>query len=50
MQTDNAITLADAGLEAVFVPRLGLVGVSLRSRGEELLGRVGELTDYVEQG
>ena len=50
MQTDNAITLADAGLEAVFVPRLGLVGVSLRSRGEELLGRVGELTAYVEQG
>ena len=45
-----ALTLASAaagGLEAVFVPGAGMVGCSLRHRGEELLGQRRGLRAYV---
>lgn len=47
-----ALTLAsgDIGsLEAAFVPGAGMVGCSLRHRGEELLGQRGGLRAYVDQ-
>ena len=45
-----ALTLAtDAGVEAAFVPSAGMVGCSLRHRGEELLGQRGGLRTYIEQ-
>lgn len=34
-----AVTLRDGELEATFVPGAGMIGVSLRHRGEELLGQ-----------
>src|SRR5215468_1223167 len=37
------------GVEAVFVPRAGMVGCSLRHRGEELLGQRAGLEAYVAQ-
>src|SRR5262249_36072044 len=39
---------AAGGIEAAFVPRAGMVGCSLRHRGEELLGQRGGLDHYVE--
>lgn len=48
----TALTLAGEGagaLEAAFVPEAGMVGCSLRHRGEELLGQRGGLRVYVEQ-
>lgn len=46
----GALTLAtDAGLEAAFVPSAGMVGCSLRHRGEELLGQRGGLRTYIEE-
>jgi galactose mutarotase-like enzyme len=47
-----ALTLAApeaGGLEAAFVPSAGMVGCSLRHRGEELLGRRGGLAAYVAE-
>ena len=45
-----ALTLAtDAGIEAAFVPSAGMVGCSLRHRGEELLGQRGGLRTYIEE-
>ena len=47
-----ALTLAtpgDGGLEAAFVPAAGMVGCSLRHRGEELLGQRGGLAAYVAE-
>jgi aldose 1-epimerase len=45
-----ALTLAtDGGVEATFVPGAGMVGCSLRHRGEELLGQRGGLGVYVEE-
>ncbi len=38
-----ARTIAAGELEAVFFPRLGMLGASLRHRGEQLLGRVDDL-------
>jgi aldose 1-epimerase len=38
------------GIEATFVPEAGMVGCSLRHRGEELLGQRGGLRSYVESG
>jgi aldose 1-epimerase len=38
------------GVEATFVPEAGMVGCSLRHRGEELLGQRGGLRAYVESG
>jgi aldose 1-epimerase len=46
-----AIALSSpAGLEATFVPSVGMVGASLRHDGEELLGRRGGLGAYAERG
>jgi galactose mutarotase-like enzyme len=42
-----AVTLRDGELEATFVPGAGMVGVSLRHRGEELLGQRHGLGAYV---
>ena len=44
-----ALTLGDGGLEAAFVPAAGMVGCSLRHRGEELLGQRGGLAAYVAE-
>src|SRR5436190_10114033 len=46
-----ALTLAnpELGLEAAFVPGAGMVGCSLRHRGEELLGQRGGLRTYVAE-
>jgi len=38
------------GVEATFVPEAGMIGCSLRHRGEELLGQRGGLRHYVESG
>jgi galactose mutarotase-like enzyme len=45
----RALTLSseDGELEAAFVPEAGMVGCSLLSRGEELLGQRGGLARYV---
>lgn len=43
-------TLAAGELEATFAPRAGMVGTSLRHRGEELLGERGGLAAYIERG
>src|SRR3954464_3971533 len=43
------ITLASGELEATFVPDAGMVGCSLRHRGEELLGQRGGLAAYVAE-
>jgi aldose 1-epimerase len=48
----TALTIAapgDDGLEAAFVPDTGMVGCSLRHRGEELLGQRGGLGAYVAE-
>jgi galactose mutarotase-like enzyme len=48
-----ALTLesgAAGGLVATFVPEAGMVGCSLRHRGEELLGQRGGLERYVDSG
>jgi aldose 1-epimerase len=42
-------TTAAGGIEAAFVPAAGMVGCSLRHRGEELLGQRGGLDAYVAQ-
>src|SRR5215213_377815 len=46
----QTVTLAAGDLEASFVPGRGMVGVSLRHAGEELLDRRAGLGAYVEQG
>lgn len=47
----DALTLAsgDGELEAAFVPEVGMVGCSLRHRGEEVLGQRGGLSAYIEK-
>jgi aldose 1-epimerase len=48
----EALTLASdaiGGVEAAFVPSAGMVGCSLRHRGDELLGQRGGLATYVEE-
>lgn len=47
-----AITLASAGaeLQATFLPALGMLGCSLRHRGEELLALPGGLARYAQHG
>jgi galactose mutarotase-like enzyme len=44
------IELASGDLSAVFAPDVGMVGCSLRHRGEELLGQRGGLAKYRESG
>jgi galactose mutarotase-like enzyme len=46
----DTVTLAAGELEASFVPDLGMAGVSLRHRGEELLDRRDGLRAYAERG
>ena len=41
---------AHGGIEATFVPEAGMIGCSLRHRGEELLGQRHGLRGYVESG
>ena len=45
----NALTLQAGDIQAAFVPEAGLVGCSLRHRGEELLGQRGGLEAYVAE-
>jgi aldose 1-epimerase len=47
----EALTLSseEGELEAAFVPEAGMVGCSLRHRGEELLGQRGGLATYVSE-
>ena len=45
----NALTLEAGDIQAAFVPDAGLVGCSLRHRGEELLGQRGGLEAYVAE-
>src|SRR3954463_10638409 len=45
----RALTLTSGELEADFVPEAGMVGCSLRHRGEELLGQRGGLEAYVRE-
>jgi aldose 1-epimerase len=48
---DTAIvTIAAGELEARFAPGAGMVGCSLRERGEELLGLRGGVEDYLARG
>ena len=42
-------TAAGGGIEAAFVPSAGMVGCSLRHRGDELLGQRGGLARYVAE-
>ncbi|MBA2514824.1 MAG: aldose 1-epimerase [Solirubrobacterales bacterium] len=46
----DANTLSAGELEAVFVPGAGMIGASLRHRGEELLGQRAGLRAYAESG
>ena len=46
---DGRLTLRSGELEADFVPGAGMVGSSLRHRGEELLGRRGGLEAYLAE-
>jgi galactose mutarotase-like enzyme len=46
----EAIALAAGALEATFVPERGMVGVSLRHAGEELIDRQAGLRAYAERG
>jgi aldose 1-epimerase len=43
------LTSGDGEIEAAFVPEAGMVGCSLRHRGEELLGQRGGLARYVSE-
>jgi galactose mutarotase-like enzyme len=47
----SAVVVAapEAEIEAAFVPEAGMVGCSLRHRGEELLGQRGGLASYVAE-
>src|SRR5690348_16500187 len=47
--SDDVVTIATDALEADFVPGAGMVGSSLRHRGEELLGQRGGLEAYRAQ-
>jgi aldose 1-epimerase len=46
----ETVTLATGELEAAFAPGVGMVGVSLRHRGEELLARGDGLSAYAGRG
>ena len=45
-----ALTLSSGDLETTFVPEVGMLGVSLRHRGEELLGQAGGVRGYLDAG
>ncbi|MBX3025988.1 aldose 1-epimerase [bacterium] len=44
------LSARDADLHATFVPSLGMIGCSLRHRGDELLGQRGGLARYAASG
>jgi aldose 1-epimerase len=46
----DTVTLSAGGLDASFVPGVGMAGVSLRHDGEELLDRRAGLSAYAESG
>jgi aldose 1-epimerase len=46
LEGEPSVTLAAGDLEATFLPGLGLLGVSLRHRGQELLALPGGLASY----
>jgi aldose 1-epimerase len=46
----SARTLRSGGLRAVFLPGRGMLGASLEHRGEELLGRVEDMTSFAQSG
>src|SRR5215470_8290439 len=46
----SAQHLASGDLEAVFLPRHGMLGASLRHRGAEILRRIGDLDDARARG
>jgi aldose 1-epimerase len=46
----SARTLTAGDLRAVFLPGLGMLGASLRHRGEELLGRLDEIEAFARTG
>ena len=46
----DTVVLRAGDLEATWVPAAGMVGASLRHRGDELLGQRGGLEAYVERG
>ena len=50
MIDQSARTLAAGDLRAVLLPGLGMLGASLRHRGEELLGRVDEIEAFALAG
>ncbi len=45
-----AVTLAAGDLEAVFLPSYGMLGASLRHKGEEILRRVEDLENAARRG
>jgi aldose 1-epimerase len=47
---NDPITLAAGDLEATFLPRYGMLGASLRHRGEEILRRVEDLENAAAKG
>jgi hypothetical protein len=46
----RVLTAEGAGLRAAFAPGVGMIGCSLRHRGEEVLGQRGGLRRYAEEG
>jgi aldose 1-epimerase len=50
MIDSSARTLTAGDLRAVFLPGLGMLGASLRHRGEELLGRLDEIEAFAHTG
>lgn len=46
----RVLAAEEFGLRAAFAPSVGMIGCSLRHRGEEVLGQRGGLRKYAEQG
>jgi aldose 1-epimerase len=50
LKDEAAVTLAAGDLEAIFLPSYGMLAASLRHKGEEVLGRVGDLEHAARKG
>jgi len=50
LQDPAAVTLAAGDLEAIFLPSYGMLGASLRHKGEEILGRLEDLSNAAQNG
>jgi aldose 1-epimerase len=50
LKDSSACSIVAGDLEAVFLPGHGMIGASLRHRGEEILGRVEDLETMAEKG